>query len=295
MRWETLSTAKCFGCQVKQVRHESPVLGGLHAVFSVIIPPKGSDASPIPRIYFLSGLTCTDQNFIQKAGACRSASKHRVIVIVPDTSPRGAGVIGEDDAYDFGTGAGFYVNATKESYKKYYRMYDYVIDELPKVVDEVIGSWGIETQGVASLMGHSMGGHGALICALKNPGKYRSVSAFAPIAHPSACPWGQKAFEGYLGTVEEGRVAYDATELVQDWERVRACCLDDILIDQGSEDIFLHQGQLRVNDFIDACKVSGQQVTFRMQDGYDHSYFFVQTFIDDHIAFHASRLYNREG
>eukprot|EP00166_Cyanidium_caldarium_P001213 ctg_1623.g523 len=294
-----LSKTLCFGCEVQQVEHESAALGGLKAVFSVIVPPclRSEGETITPLLYYLSGLTCTDQNFIQKAGACRAAAQHGVLIVAPDTSPRGAGVPGEDDAYDFGTGAGFYVNATAEAYRKHYRMYDYVTRELPQVVHEMFpvpaaaAAAASSPKRPSSIFGHSMGGHGALVCALRNPGVYRSVSAFAPIAHPSACPWGQKAFQGYLGSVEAGRAEYDATELVRDAQRVRQCGWDTILIDQGAEDNFLHAGQLRPEDFVQAAESAGQSVTLRYQPGYDHSYFFIQTFVDAHIAFHAKRLH----
>jgi S-formylglutathione hydrolase len=284
-----VSSTLCFGCKVNQYRHQSKALGGLEAVFSVITPPDVDveQSKPTPVVYYLSGLTCTDQNFIQKAGACRAAARLNLIIVAPDTSPRGAGIPGEDDSYDFGTGAGFYLNATEEPYRSHYRMYAYVVEELPEVVRELFPS--PTGQRLCSITGHSMGGHGALVCALRNPGKYRSVSAFAPIAHPTACPWGQKAFRGYLGSVEAGRV-YDATCLVQDASIVKACNLDDILIDQGTADQFWREGQLRADDFVSAARDAGQKVTLRMQEGYDHSYFFVSTFIDDHLEFHAARL-----
>jgi S-formylglutathione hydrolase len=264
----------------------------LEAVFSVIVPPHldAEQRGLTPIVYYLSGLTCTDQNFIQKAGACRAAAEHNLIIVAPDTSPRGAGIAGEDDTYDFGTGAGFYLNATQEPYHQYYRMYDYVVDELPALMEELFPSpTAAEKQRRYSIMGHSMGGHGALVCALRQPGKYAAVSAFAPIAHPTACPWGQKAFRGYLGDIEAGK-EYDATCLVADPSRVQACNLDEILIDQGTEDQFWREGQLQPEDFVSAAQKSGQKVTLRMQEGYDHSYFFVSTFIDSHLAFHAKRL-----
>lgn len=290
-----VSSVLCFGCQVKQYRHVSKALGGLEAVFSVIVPPSldapGHELTPV--VYYLSGLTCTDQNFIQKAGACRAAARLNLIIVAPDTSPRGARVAGEDDAYDFGTGAGFYLNATQEPYRPYYRMYDYVVEELPALIEQLFPSPAAPAkQRRCSITGHSMGGHGALVCALRNPGKYCSVSAFAPIAHPSVCPWGQKAFRGYLGGIEAGEM-YDATLLVADPGRAQACNLDDILIDQGTADQFWCEGQLLPEDFVAAAKNAGQKVTLRMQEGYDHSYFFVSTFIEDHLEFHAKRLRER--
>jgi S-formylglutathione hydrolase len=251
--------------------------------FGIFIPPQAESAK-VPVIYWLSGLTCTEQNFITKAGAQQYGAKHGVIIVAPDTSPRGCNIEGEEESWDFGTGAGFYVDATKEKWKKNYRMYSYITKELPRVIEANFPV----LEGQQSIMGHSMGGHGALICYLKNPGLYKSVSAFAPICNPMECPWGQKAFCGYLGT-DKNR-----------WEEYDSCCLvksfhgpiSDILIDQGSSDDFLEKGQLLPKNFFSACTESRVPILLRMQEGYDHSYNFIATFIGEHIAHHAKYLTN---
>lgn len=228
-------------------------------------------------------MSCTEDNFIQKAGACKAAAEHGIALICPDTSPRGANIEGEEDGWDFGTGAGFYVNATEDKWSANYNMYDYVTKELPTLIESEFNV----IPGKKSVMGHSMGGHGALICALKNPDAYASVSAFAPICNPTKCPWGEKAFTGYLGSVDAGK-EYDATELVL--ASGPFASYDDILIDQGTADSFLPAGQLLPEKFEAACKEKGQNCTVRMQDGYDHSYYLMATFMEEHVAFHAKRL-----
>jgi S-formylglutathione hydrolase len=247
--------------------------------FAVYVPPQ---AGPVPVLYYLSGLTCTEDNFTSKAGAQRYAAEHGIMLVAPDTSPRGEGVPDEADAWDFGTGAGFYVDATEAPWSSHYRMYSYVTAELPALVDQEF-SIRPDRQGI---FGHSMGGHGALVCGLRNPDLFKSISAFAPIAAPTQCPWGKKAFGGYLGPNPESWKAYDATELVKD----RARPDRTILIDQGTADSFLDQQQLLPEVFAEACKAAGQPLILRRQPGYDHSYFFIASFMADHLRHHADVL-----
>jgi len=248
--------------------------------FSVYLPPQ-SESGAVPWLYWLSGLTCTDENFVIKAGAQQFAARHKIAIVCPDTSPRGEEVPDDPDgAYDFGLGAGFYVNATRPPWHRHYRMYDYIVTELPELVTAGLP---IRPERV-SISGHSMGGHGALIIALKNPGMFRSVSAFAPICSPMRCPWGEKALGCYLGNDRENWKEYDATELIRSAEQHLP-----ILVDQGSEDDFL-QEQLKTGLLAQACKEAGYPVEIRMQPGYDHSYFFVSSFIEQHIGFHAQHL-----
>ncbi|XP_067014423.1 S-formylglutathione hydrolase isoform X2 [Anabrus simplex] len=250
--------------------------------FAVYLPPQ-SDEGKVPVVYWLSGLTCTEQNFIQKAGAQRYAAEHGVIIVGPDTSPRGCNIPGEDDSWDFGTGAGFYVDATQEPWNKNYRMFSYVTKELPELVKKHFPV----LPDCQSIMGHSMGGHGALICALKNPGKYRSVSAFAPICNPTKGAWGKKALGGYLGTSDSDVWnSWDATELVKKYSGPPL----EILIDQGKEDQFLKDGQLLPENLVAACQASEMPVILHMREGYDHSYFYVSTFIGEHLQHHMHYL-----
>ncbi|QCO66817.1 S-formylglutathione hydrolase [Luteimonas yindakuii] len=265
-----------FGGWQDVYRHRSEVLG-CDMTVGVYFPPQAADG-PCPVLYWLSGLTCNEQNFITKAGAQRYAAEHGIILVAPDTSPRGDDVA-DADAYDLGKGAGFYVNATQDPWSKHYRMYDYIVDELP--------AW-VEADPSASdrraISGHSMGGHGALTIALKNPGRYRSVSAFSPIVAPSQVPWGEKAFGAYLGDYREAWKQYDAVELVESaQERL------PLLVDQGDADEFL-DGQLKPQLLQAACDAAGHPLTLRMQPGYDHSYYFIASFIGDHIAHHAKAL-----
>lgn len=282
MSIEVKSAWKMFGGMVKQCTHMSSSTK-TSMRFSIFLP-AASESAKVPTIYWLSGLTCTDDNFTQKACAQRAANQLGVAIVAPDTSPRGANIEGEEDGWDFGTGAGFYVNATETKWSANYNMYDYVTQELPALIEAEFNV----IPGKKSVMGHSMGGHGALICALKNPDSYTSVSAFAPICNPTKCPWGEKAFTGYLGSVDAG-VAYDATELMK--ANGPFAGFDDILIDQGTGDNFLPDGQLLPENFEAACKEKGQNVTVRMQEGYDHSYFLMASFMDDHVKFHADRLF----
>lgn len=276
------------GGRVVQYTHDSKTTG-TEMVFSVFIPAN-AEFTKVPALYYLSGLTCTDLNFTEKAGAQQFAAKAGIMLVAPDTSPRGDDVPGDYDGevkYDFGKGAGFYVNATVDKFKKNYNMYDYVTKELPAIVEAELPA----LPGVKSITGHSMGGHGALVCALKNPGAYKSVSAFAPICHPTKCPWGEKAFTGYLGSVDAGK-EYDATELML--AKGPFPELGEILIDTGAADNFLtgDVNQLRPKDFEEACKEKGQKLTSRFQAGADHSYYFIASYIEDHINYHARALRN---
>ena len=275
---EQIGANRSFGGWHKRSRHASATLG-CNMVFAVYLPPQ-AEHGPVPVLYWLSGLTCSDENFMQKAGAHRIAAELGVAIVAPDTSPRGADVPGDPDgAWDFGHGAGFYVNATAAPYDRHYRMYDYVVSELPALVEAHL-----PVTAVRGVSGHSMGGHGALICALKNPGRYCSVSAFAPITHPVDCPWGQKAFSGYLGTDQSQWTAWDAVELIATAsERL------PILVDQGEADGFLAE-QLKPEALRAACAAAGHPLTLRLQPGYDHSYYFIASFIEDHLRHHAAAL-----
>ena len=279
MTIENISCNKSFGGWHKQYRHQSQSLN-CEMRFAIYLPPQ-AEAGPVPHLYWLSGLTCTEENFMVKAGALRDAARLGIALIAPDTSPRGANIPGEDESWDFGSGAGFYVDATQEPWSGHYRMYDYIVNELPALVEQQF-----PVKGKPGISGHSMGGHGALVLALRNPGKFRSVSAFAPIAAPSQCPWGHKAFGGYLGEDRAQWAAYDATELMKG---MKAPFPAGILVDQGLADNFLAQ-QLHPEAFEAACQQAGQPLTLRRHDGYDHGYYFISTFIEDHIRFHAERL-----
>ena len=275
---ETLSEQACSGGAVGFYRHDSRACG-LPMRLSVFRPPQAA-RGPVPVLYYLAGLTCTEETFMMKAGAQRLAAELGLMLVAPDTSPRGAGVPGEDAGWDYGTGAGFYLDATQAPWSTNYRMYTYVTEELPALVAAHFPARA-DRQGV---FGHSMGGHGALVCALRNPDKYRSVSAFAPIGAPSQSPWGEKAFGGYLGADREAWRAYDAAELVR-----RAPRPDAILIDQGLSDKFLAT-QLKPELFEQACRDAGQRLVLRRHEGYDHSYYFIATFVDDHLRHHAAAL-----
>jgi len=276
-----ISKARCFGGFLYRYEHVSPVLGGVSMKFAAYVP-EAEAGTKFPAVVFLSGLTCTDENFSQKAGAFEAANELRLVLIMPDTSPRGEGVPDEDPkTYDFGTGAGFYLNATTDKYKKHYNMLDYITKELPPLLHATLPLVP-ERMGI---MGHSMGGHGALTIALKNPGAYRSVSAFSPITNPTDAPWGKKAFPLYLGPDEESWKQYDAVELVKKYSGppVR------LLVDQGTADNFLEE-QLKPSALKAACDEKGIVLTLRLQEGYDHSYYFISTFIKDHLKFHSSFL-----
>lgn len=247
--------------------------------FSIYLPPQAATGK-CPVVYWLSGLTCTDDNVRVKAGAQRYAAELGLILVMPDTSPRGDDVPDVPERYDLGKGAGFYVDATEAPWATHYRMYDYVVQELPALVEAHFPAM----TGVRSISGHSMGGHGALVCALRNPGQYRSVSAFAPICHPSVSPWGEGCFGAYLGPDKAAWAAYDATELVRAGAR-----LPPNRIDHGTDDEFL-AGQLFPQDLQAACAETGQTLDLRMQEGYDHSYHFIASFIGEHLAFHRRAL-----
>ncbi|AWK88380.1 S-formylglutathione hydrolase [Azospirillum thermophilum] len=274
-----VSANKSFGGWHKRYRHHSTTLG-CEMVFAVFLPPQAGPDSPVPVLYWLSGLTCTDENFMQKAGAMRLAAELGIAIVAPDTSPRGPDVPGDPDgSWDFGLGAGFYVNATQDPWARHYRMYDYVVTELPALIER---SFPVSDR--RSVSGHSMGGHGALVCALRNPGRYRSVSAFAPIANPTDCPWGEKAFSRYLGPDRRGWAEWDASLLLAEAaERL------PLLVDQGDKDGFL-DSQLKPEALRQAAAAAGHPLTLRMQPGYDHSYFFIASFIDDHLRHHAAAL-----
>jgi S-formylglutathione hydrolase len=274
---EKISAQKCFGGWLNRYTHESEALG-CSMVFGAYLPPAAAEG-PVPALWWLSGLTCTDENFMQKAGAQRVAAELGLAIICPDTSPRGTDLPGEHDSYDFGSGAGFYVNATEQPWSSHYRMYDYVTRELPDLVNEHL-----PLSGEASISGHSMGGHGALVCALKDPGKYRSVSAFAPICHPAGAPWGIRAYSAYLGEDRNAWSEWDASQLIHHAEEQLP-----ILVDQGLEDEFLGE-QLKPGALEQACIATHYPLEIRMREGYDHSYFFVASFIDEHLQYHATAL-----
>ena len=277
---ELISSNRSFGGWHRRYRHRSSSLG-CDMVFAVYLPPQAEQpGARLPVLYWLSGLTCTDENFMQKAGAQRVAAELGLVIVAPDTSPRGEGVPDDPDgAWDFGLGAGFYLNATQEPWARHYRMYDYVASELPALVEA-----NLPVDGRRGIAGHSMGGHGALICALKNPGRYRSVSAFAPISNPMDCPWGQKAFSRYLGEERARWREWDACALIAEaGERL------PILVDQGESDDFLSE-QLKPEALETAARAAGHPLTLRRQPDYDHSYYFIASFIEDHLRHHAAAL-----
>lgn len=273
---ERIEHRACFGGWQDVYRHRSAVLG-CDMTFAIYLPPQAQHG-PVPVLYWLSGLTCTEQNFITKAGAQRYAAEHGVAIVAPDTSPRGDGVA-DAEGYDLGKGAGFYVNATQAPWAAHYRMFDYVAEELPALVEAHF-----PVTAARAISGHSMGGHGALVVALRNPGRYRSVSAFAPIVAPSAVPWGQKAFATYLGEDRAAWTQYDASELI----RTAAEKLP-VLLDQGEADEFLDV-QLQPWRLKEAADAAGHPLYLRMQPGHDHSYYFIASFIGEHIAHHAKAL-----
>lgn len=271
---------KCYGGRQLRYAHTSRVLG-CEMNFSIYLPPQ-AEKGKVPVVYWLSGLTCTDENFVNKAGAQRYAAELGLAIVAPDTSPRGEDVPDDPErAYDFGLGAGFYVNATQAPWSKHYHMYDYIVDELPALIAR---EFPVDASRVG-LSGHSMGGHGALSIALKNPGRFLSVTAFAPICAPMRCPWGEKALGGYLGPDRDAWRAYDSTELLAaSSERL------PVLVDQGDADNFLAE-QLHTPLLQQAAAAADYPMTIRMQPGYDHSYFFIASFIGEHLAFHAGCLY----
>ncbi|TKB51497.1 S-formylglutathione hydrolase [Ferrimonas sediminicola] len=277
MNLENICVNKSFGGWHKRYRHRSDVLN-CTMTFSIYLPPQASEANPVPVLYWLSGLTCTDENFMQKAGAQRIAAELGMAIVAPDTSPRGDGVA-DDAGYDLGQGAGFYINATQPPWNRHYRMYDYVVEELPGLVE---ATFPVTDQ--RAISGHSMGGHGALMIALKNPERYLSVSAFSPVTNPVNCPWGRKAFDAYLGSGLEAWQAHDSSVLMQRSERFLPT-----LVDQGESDEFLAE-QLKPEALEAAAEISGYPLVLRHQPGYDHSYYFIASFMEEHLRFHAQHL-----
>lgn len=280
---ELISEHACFGGTQRFYRHQSTAIG-LPMRFSVFLPP-GAGATPgqaVPALFYLAGLTCNEETFMTKAGAQRTAASEGLMLIAPDTSPRGAGVAGETDAWDFGVGAGFYVDATAAPWSAHYRMFSYIVELHALVVAEL----GADPQRTG-ICGHSMGGHGALMLALRRPDLFRSVSAFAPIAAPARSPWGHKAFGGYLGPDRSAWQQYDASELMASTST--APFPAGILIDQGLADKFLPD-QLYPDVFAAACARVGQPLELRRHEGYDHGYYFIATFIEDHLRFHRRHL-----
>ena len=268
----------CFGGWQDVYEHASATLACTMR-FAIYLPPQAADG-PVPVLYWLSGLTCNEQNFITKAGAQRYAAEHGIAIVCPDTSPRGDDVA-DAEGYDLGKGAGFYVNATQAPWAAHYRMHDYVVDELPALVES-----NFPVTASRAISGHSMGGHGALVLAMRNPGRYRSVSAFSPIVAPSKVPWGQKVFTAYLGEDREAWKAWDACELVRaSTEKL------PLLVDQGGDDEFL-DGQLRPQLLQAAAVATGHPLQLRMRPGYDHSYYFIASLIGEHVAHHAAALHD---
>lgn len=276
---EQIGLSKCFGGQQLRFRHLSATLS-CNMTLSVYLPPHASADAPVPVIYWLSGLTCTDENFVQKAGAQRYAAEHGVALVVPDTSPRGDDVPGDPDGHwDFGLGAGYYVDATKEPWSRNYRMYSYITKELPALIERTF-----PVGNKKAIMGHSMGGHGAMVIALRNPGVYTSVSAFAPVCAPSLSPWGQKALGRYLGEDHTAWRQYDSCALV-----ASGISKMPLLVEQGGDDTFLAE-RLLPEKLQQACAQYQHPLDFRLREGYDHSYFFVASFIGEHVAYHVRHL-----
>ncbi|RDE19165.1 S-formylglutathione hydrolase [Motiliproteus coralliicola] len=277
MSIENLSCNKSFGGWNKQYGHDSSALN-CRMRFAIYLPPKVASGERVPVLYWLSGLTCTDENFMHKAGAQRMAAELGLAIVAPDTSPRGDEVA-NDEGYDLGQGAGFYVNATEAPWNRHYRMYDYITDELPKLIE---ANFPVTDQ--RAIAGHSMGGHGALMIALRNPERYRSVSAFSPISNPLNCPWGQKALSAYLGSDQAAWRDYDASVLMRQSEaKIPA------RVDQGDDDEFLAE-QLKPETLEAAANANDYPLELHRHSGYDHSYFFIASFIEAHLRFHAGHL-----
>ena len=272
------AAVRVFGGWQRTFEHDSEACSCVMR-FSVYLPPQ-AETGPVPVLFWLSGLTCTDENFMTKAGAQRVAAELGIALVAPDTSPRGEAVA-DDDAYDLGQGAGFYVNATEEPWRAHYRMFDYIDDELPRVLFDSDLSLDPERRG---LFGHSMGGHGALVLGLRRPDRYGALSAFAPICSPTRCPWGEKALSAYLGDDRSNWADYDATLLLDRTESA-----PPLLVDQGGDDQFLEE-QLHPHLLQEVCGRKGHDLTYRLQPGYDHSYYFIATFVEDHLRFHAEHL-----
>ncbi len=275
---DTLSVVRSHGGTQHVVKHSSRETG-TDMTFSVFVPPQADEGAACPVVWYLSGLTCTHANVTEKGEYRRACAELGLIFVAPDTSPRGPGVP-DDEAYDFGQGAGFYVDATEAPFARNYRMYSYIAAELPALIERIFPA-DMARQGIT---GHSMGGHGALTIALKNPGRYRSVSAFAPIVAPSQVPWGEKALGRYLGPGRAAWRAHDAVALIEDGARA-----EEILVDQGAADAFLER-ELKPELLERACRDAGVPLTLRTHQGYDHSYYFISTFMEDHLRWHAERL-----
>lgn len=271
------SQNKVFGGWHKQYVHQSSS-NNCEMRFAIFLPPNASSSHKVPVLYWLSGLTCTDENFMQKAGAFKVAAELGIAIVAPDTSPRGEGVA-NDDNYDLGQGAGFYVNATQSPWAKHYHMYDYITQELPELIESHF-----PVSSKKSISGHSMGGHGALVIGLRNPEQYQAISAFSPISNPMNCPWGIKAFSHYLGDDRDNWQAYDASRLLKS-----AVQAPPILVDQGNADQFLME-QLKPETLLESALENNVSIDVRMQEGYDHSYYFISSFIEEHLEFHAQHL-----
>lgn len=278
MTVKLVESHQSFGGQQKKYRHESTILK-CEMTFSLFIPQETAKQNAIPLIWFLAGLTCTDDNFSQKGGFQKYASKEGIAFVMPDTSPRDQAADSPD--WDLGQGASFYINATQEPWKKNFQMYDYLTKELPEIVHSLIPNF----SGEESIMGHSMGGHGALVLGLKNPARFKAISAFAPITNPINVPWGQKAFQHYLGDNQSVWEEWDASKLLEKFGNSSA----PILITQGSQDNF-YDVQLKEIAFLKAAQNSANQVDYQIVEGYDHSYFMIATFIEQHIKFHADKI-----
>ena len=277
MSIENLSSNKSFGGWHKQYSHVSNTLNCAMR-FAIYLPPQASTGAKVPVLYWLSGLTCSDENFLQKAGAQRLAAELGIAIVAPDTSPRGEGVA-DDEGYDLGQGAGFYVNATQAPWNRHYQMYDYVVNELPELIESMF-----PVSDKRAITGHSMGGHGALTIALRNPERYQSVSAFSPINNPVNCPWGQKAFTAYLGKDTDTWREYDASLLMRAAKQYVPA-----LVDQGEADNFLAE-QLKPEVLEAAASSNNYPLELRSHEGYDHSYYFIASFIEDHLRFHSNYL-----
>lgn len=277
---EQIGANQSFGGQQLRYKHQSATLN-CEMTFSIYLPPQAAKG-PVPVLYWLSGLTCNDENFVQKAGAQQHAAQHGIAIVCPDTSPRGDGVADDPEAaYDMGLGAGFYVDATQQPWAEHYQMYSYILDELQALINREFPVDGKRT----SISGHSMGGHGALTIALKNPQRFKSVSAFAPICSPLQCPWGDKVLSHYLGDDRQTWAQYDTVELIKQAKQHLP-----LLVDQGTADNFLTE-QLKIELLVEAGQVADYPMQIRMQSDYDHSYFFIATFIAEHMAFHADALF----
>ena len=277
MQLENLSSNKSFGGWHKQYSHHSKVLNCAMR-FAIFLPPQASAGEKVPVLYWLSGLTCTDENFMQKAGAHRIAAELGIAIVAPDTSPRGEDVA-NDEGYDLGQGAGFYLNATQAPWNRHYQMYDYVLNELPELIEATF-----PVSDKRAISGHSMGGHGALTIAMRNPERYSSTSAFSPISNPLNCPWGEKALTAYLGKDKANWRQYDSSELMREAKQFVPA-----KVDQGEGDDFLAE-QLKPETLQAAAKASGYPLELKLHEGYDHSYYFISSFIEEHLRFHASHL-----